>query len=150
MDKLFDKNLIAPCGMNCRICLSYFGYVMTGRKRKEACTGCRPRDKSCAFVKKGCEKLTKKTVEYCYECDKLPCDNLEPLNKRYINKYHMSMVENLNYIKEYGMDEFLGKEAEKWKCPECGGVICCHNGICYACGVEKLRVLQEVRSWTGG
>ncbi len=60
------------------------------------------------------------------------------------------MIENLNYVKDHGIKAFLGKEEEKWKCPECGGVISCHNGICHSCGVEKLRTLQEVRDWNRG
>jgi len=42
----------------------------------------------------------------------------------------MSMIENLEFIREYGMKKFLEKEGAKWKCPECGGEICCHNGLC--------------------
>jgi hypothetical protein len=32
--KEHSEELIAPCGMNCRICLGYFGYTSTGKKRK--------------------------------------------------------------------------------------------------------------------
>ena len=60
MTEVFDQDLIATCGMNCGICVSYFGYAMDGNKRKLTCIGCRPRDKNCAFVKKRCEKLSNK------------------------------------------------------------------------------------------
>lgn len=30
------KELIAPCGMNCALCVSYFGYTMSGKERKKA------------------------------------------------------------------------------------------------------------------
>jgi len=43
------------------------------------------------------------------------------------------MIENLIYIKEKGMDEFLTKETDKWKCPDCGSVISCHAGECLRC-----------------
>ena len=76
--------MIAPCGMNCRICLGYFGYTVTGKKRKMKCVGCKPRDKSCAFLKKYCKKLTKKEIEYCYECSDFPCKHLERIDKGYI------------------------------------------------------------------
>jgi ubiquitin C-terminal hydrolase len=59
----------------------------------------------------------------------------------------MSMVKNLQCIKEYGMDKFLESEQEKWRCPECGGVICCHNGVCYSCGLDKLRTKKQVYRW---
>jgi hypothetical protein len=37
------------------------------------------------------------------------------------------------------MDAFLQKEGEKWHCPGCGGTISCHNGICFDCGIERLK-----------
>jgi len=51
----------------------------------------------------------------------------------------MSMIENLEFIKEHGMERFLEKEEAKWRCPECGEVICCHNGLCLNCDLDKLR-----------
>mgnify|MGYP006273378151 FL=1 len=87
MDNKLQKNqLIAPCGMNCEICVGYFGYTMTGKRRKMACIGCRPKDKSCAFLKKYCEKLTQKEVEFCFECDEFPCNHIEKLDATYQKK----------------------------------------------------------------
>ena len=59
----------------------------------------------------------------------------------------MSMIENLEYIKKQGIEPFLEKETEKWKCPECGAVICCHNGICFSCGLEKLKNKKNIYRW---
>jgi predicted enzyme related to lactoylglutathione lyase len=133
----FTEKLIAPCGMNCRICLGYFGYTTTGKRRKMKCIGCKPRDKSCAFLKKYCKKLTKKEIDYCYDCSDFPCSHLEKLDKGYRERYNMSMIENLKYIRDNGMDDFLKQQEKKYRCPECGGVICVHNGICYSCKSSK-------------
>jgi uncharacterized OB-fold protein len=46
----------------------------------------------------------------------------------------MSMIENLEYIQKNGIDNFLKKERERWKCSKCGGIICVHNKKCYTCG----------------
>jgi hypothetical protein len=46
------------------------------------------------------------------------------------------MIRNLKDIKKYGMDKFLKEQQEKYRCNECGGVICVHNGICYSCGKQ--------------
>jgi len=129
----FTEDLIAACGMNCRICIGYFGYTMSGKKRKMKCIGCKPRDKSCAFLKKYCKKLTKKEVDYCYECPDFPCFYLEKLDTTYRQRYNMSMIENLEYIRDNGIKNFLKQQERKYKCSECGGVICIHNGICYSC-----------------
>lgn len=129
----YTEDLIASCGMNCRICIGYFGYTMSDKKRKMKCIGCKPRDKSCAFLKKYCEKLTKKEVNYCYECSDFPCSHLEKIDRGYRERYNMSMIENLKHIRDYGINDFLKQQEKKYKCPECGGVICVHNGKCYSC-----------------
>jgi hypothetical protein len=136
MKNKIEPEMIAPCGMNCKICMGYFGYCVSGRKRLFACTGCRPRDKSCAFVKKGCENLTKKKIEFCYECNDFPCEKLEKLDKRYREKYDMSMIENLKYIEKNGIDNFIENEMNRWKCPKCGELICVHDKRCYYCEVK--------------
>ncbi|MHC1754297.1 MAG: hypothetical protein AB9861_02500 [Methanosarcina sp.] len=46
----------------------------------------------------------------------------------------MSMVENLENIKKFGIEEFLRNEKIRWTCTECGGAICVHKGNCYSCG----------------
>ncbi len=145
-----DEELIAPCGMNCGICSSYLSMKndlkSTGIMRSY-CDGCRPRDKNCAFMKKQCELLGSGSVQYCFECEEFPCRNLKHLDKRYSTLYRMSMIENLEFIRDKGMAAFLQKEEEKWKCPECGAVICCHNGICYSCGLEKLKIKKKKYRW---
>ena len=134
--------LIAPCGMNCRICIAFFGYTMNGKKRKMKCIGCKTTAKSCAHLKKYCKKLTKKEIEYCYQCSDFPCKQLQKLDNKYRERFDMSMIDNLKHIKENGMKSLLQKQEEKYKCPKCGGVICVHNGKCYSCDImieEKLH-----------
>ena len=111
------------------------------------CAGCRPRDKKCAFLKKGCELLLENKVEYCYECPDFPCSKLRRLDKRYQANFKMGMIENLEYIKEHGINRFIDREYNKWKCMECDGVICCHSGICFNCGIEKLKNKKNKYRW---
>jgi len=119
--------LIAPCGMNCSICIGFFGYTMSGKKRKKKCIGCNPSGKSCAHLKKYCNKLTEKEIEYCYECNDFPCKQIQKLDDKYRKRFDYSMIDNLRYIKENGMEKFLQKQEEKYKCPKCGGIICVHK-----------------------
>ena len=144
------EELIAPCGMNCAICSSYLALIHDTKKqgvRNPYCAGCRPRDKQCAFLKKRCKLLASGTLDYCYECTDFPCAHLQTIDKRYRSRYRMGMVENLQFIREHGIKAFLRSELRKWKCPECGGTICCHNGICYSCGVEKLKIKKKIYRW---
>jgi hypothetical protein len=146
-----DEVLIAPCGMNCGICSGYLAMkydVKSQGLKMGSCSGCRPRGKNCGFLIQRCELLGNNQVQYCYECSDFPCLRLKSIDKRYRERYHMSMIENLTYLKEYGMKKFLEREEEKWRCPDCGGTICCHNGICFSCGVEKLKAKKNKHRWT--
>jgi rubrerythrin len=67
----------------------------------------------------------------------MPCKNLTHLDNRYRERYGMSMVENLKALKAKGIDEFLKKQQEKYRCPNCGDVVCVHDGKCYNCGYVK-------------
>lgn len=106
---------------------------MTGKKRKNVCSGCRPRDKGCSFLKDDCEKLTKRSLEYCFECEDFPCKNLEHLDELYRQRYGMSMIENLKQIEENGIQKFIEEQENEYRCPDCGGTICVHTNICYNC-----------------
>jgi len=134
---MMEKNLVAPCGMNCGICKYYY-------RRKETCPGCRGPDDNkskycieCIIV--NCDVIKKNKSGFCFDCPKIPCKRLKNLDKRYSTKYHMSMLENLKYIKEKGMDDFLDKEKQKWECPKCKGVVTCHGGMCLSCGYVKFK-----------
>jgi hypothetical protein len=126
--------LIAPCGMNCGICSAYL-------RVKNHCPGCNidTSDKKYLVVCKmrNCDKLTGIEQKFCFGCAKFPCLRMRQLDKRYRTKYGMSMIENLENIKDIGIDEFVANEQERWKCPGCGKVICVHKKNCIYCGWER-------------
>ena len=142
-DKVTAVDLIAPCGMNCGVCSGYLAMkneVKSKRVKAAYCHGCLPRGKGCSLNKSGgCRKLMELSVRFCYECDKFPCIANEHWDKIYRQRYNASPIENLEYIKANGIEKFLDQQREKWKCPKCGGVVSCHNGICYNCGLDKLK-----------
>lgn len=136
--KKIASNLIAPCGMNCRLCLGYI-------REKNTCPGCRMIDNQDSQKSKyrnrcrirNCEQITRGKIKYCSErCNKYPCARLKQLDKRYRTKYGMSMIDNLQIIHESGIRHFIRKEKEKWICPECGEIICVHRPTCLSCGHE--------------
>ena len=133
-----EEKLIAPCGMNCGICKYHY-------REKNTCPGCRELDKNTASTRfncivRDCKILKNRNWSYCSDkCEKYPCKRLKALDKRYSTKYHMSMVKNLRYIKEKGIDSFLEKEEKKWECPNCNGIVTCHGGMCLSCGYVKYK-----------
>src|SRR3990172_2151588 len=139
-DKM-NEVLIAPCGMNCAVCSAYLGResdIKASGIKKRYCAGCRRSDRQCAWLKKRCQLLVKGEVKYCNECPDFPCDRLRHIDQRYITNFRTSFLENLKNIQERGIARFLLQQEKKWKCPKCGGFICCHNGICYDCGLDVL------------
>lgn len=147
-----DENLIAPCGMNCSLCISYqamqYDLDQQGFNRKY-CPGCIPRGENCLHMGDQCDLLAKGLVRFCYECDHFPCKRLKSLDKRYRTMYHMSMIENLTFIQENGIEAFLNKQGAQWECPDCGAMVCCHNGLCLQCDLEVLLQNRTYR-WNEG
>jgi hypothetical protein len=135
----FTADLVAPCGMNCGVCKAYLAHsrgVPYKKGEVSHCPGCLVRNKNCTFIKKGCEKLRKKQIRFCYECADMPCKQLFKLDEHYHTRYGMSMVENQIMMKKKGMGEFLRSQIEKYKCPICGDVLSVHDRRCYSCGYQ--------------
>jgi len=125
------EELIAPCGMNCRLCYAY-------QREKKKCKGCRgdiiTLPNSCLRCTiRNCPTIANNISGFCYECDEYPCRRLKDLDKRYRTNYHMSMFENLEDIKNNGMELFLKQEEKRWACSECGSIICIHHNTCPVC-----------------
>ena len=136
--------------MNCAICSGYLAFkhdVKSKGIKMPYCIGCRPRDKKCAFLKKRCDLLLNGKVRYCYDCEDFPCERLSHIDNRYRTFFRMSMIENLEFIKKNGVKKFIIKEKDRWKCPKCGGIICCHNGICFDCELNRLKTKKQLYRW---
>jgi hypothetical protein len=132
--------LIAPCGMNCGICLAFL-------REKNKCPGCRAIDLNQPVTRsrckiKNCPNFKNRQSKFCFACETFPCDRLKHLDKRYRTKYKMSMIENLDHIKKLGIKNFVAAEKVRWACPECGDVICVHKGYCLACG-DKIDMINS-------
>jgi hypothetical protein len=129
-------DLVAPCGMNCAICLGYI-------REKNRCLGCRKVDegRSSSRVRctiRNCPVLREQKMKHCSDaCDTYPCRRLRSLDKRYRTRYGMSMIENLENIKRSGVREFVRNEKTRWECGKCGRTICVHRDSCLGCGTRR-------------
>jgi hypothetical protein len=147
--ELLNKySLIAPCGMNCGICRAYLKennkYKIGIQRVLVRCPGCRGTEsgkpKYCAGCKiKNCGIFKNNGAKYCFECGKFPCDRVKRLDKRYRTNYNMSMIENLEYIRDYGIRKFVKNEEARWTCSRCGGTVCVHDKFCVECGGKNER-----------
>lgn len=130
----FNRVLIAPCGMNCGTCIAYL-------RDKKPCPGCWGTDgkpKHCTTcIIKNCEYLASTDSRFCFECEKYPCTRLKSLDKRYRTNYQVSLIENLNRIKDIGLTQYLADECLKWTCKRCGNTICVHREVCLFCKEKR-------------
>jgi len=110
--------------MNYAICRGYL-------REKNQCPGCNIDSKLkpiyCRLCSiKNCEIIKSKNWKYCSsDCDKFPCQRLKKLDKRYRTKYGMSMIENLQFIKDNGIRKFIQHESKRWI--KNGKILCVHD-----------------------
>ena len=140
-----EATLIAPCGFNCGICKSHL-------RKYKSCLGCNHEERKkqrCPFQL--CETIKTNQSGFCFDCEQFPCKKLKSLDTKHKEREDVSMIENLLYIKKYGMQDFLKSEEEKWKCPECGGVICVGalNISCSSCGLEIRKSNRPTKKGNG-
>jgi len=128
---IFNNEHIAPCGMNCGVCIAYL------RERKP-CGGCRLNSENkpqhcitCRIV--NCDELAKTKTGFCFECKKFPCLRLKQLDYRYRKNYRTSLIANLKQIQLTDIDIFLNQETVRWTCPFCGKITSIHRDSCLAC-----------------
>jgi hypothetical protein len=130
------SSLIAPCGMNCGICIGHL-------RDKNKCPGCRIIDayessygRKCII--RNCNILKKNKMKFCSDkCETYPCKRLKNLDKRYRTRYRMSMLENLENIKKSGIRSFVKNEKARWKCSKCGELLSVHRDFCLKCGEKR-------------
>lgn len=125
-----SMTMLAPCGLNCAVCYAHL-------RKKRTCPGCRgPEDRQPAYCRR-CQirdcALTRR-IDFCFECPSFPCTLVKHIDKRYRERYQVSLIENAVRIKTVGAKQFLMEEQEKWKCSHCGGVISLHDRACSECG----------------
>lgn len=121
--------LIAPCGMDCGICIGHL------RDRK-TCPGCNDPDDSskayhCAACSiKRCEHLAQGPEAFCVDCSEHPCPRLRQLDKRYRSKYRMSMIENLGELHRVGVEAFVELERAPMGLPTLRGArVCAQDSV---------------------
>ncbi len=125
---MVNADLLIPT--NTSVSKNNFGLNCVARRYNQSgnkpyhCTVC---SKKLCPEKKGDETLL------CSHCSKFPCSKLKSLDKRYIQKYGISPINNLKKAKEMGIESFIESEKRKWTCPHCGKYLCIHSETCINC-----------------
>ncbi|HPG41293.1 MAG TPA: DUF3795 domain-containing protein [bacterium] len=128
------NELIAPCGMNCAICSRYLAFK--NNIKRSQCTGCRTQLSPCTYLFAKCTGINNTTqgkAVFCFECSQYPCKQIKRMEKRYKNIYKMSVIENLEFIREKGLNAFIEEQYRTYRCSRCGELISIHNKKCFKC-----------------
>jgi len=127
-----ESIMYAPCGMNCKVCYKHLS-------SKKPCKGCLNSDedkpehcRKCSI--KNCTK--EKEITYCFECRGFPCKLIKNLEKSYIKRYRVSIIQNNETVKNEGIECFMTKEKERWTCVRCSGIISLHDAKCSECHAQ--------------
>lgn len=132
---IHKTELIAPCGMNCRVCLGF-------ERKKKPCFGCRANqelDSRYNCIIRNCQK--RGNHDNCSECENR-CARLKRLDKRYREKYGYSPIHSLDIIHALGMEAFLKNQEIFWTCESCQGLLCVHRWACPECGAPRPNVIS--------
>ena len=93
--------------------------------------------------------VAKANCEYFDECnDRCKCDEFPC--KVYLAKlpdshagdsrftYRHELFDSLTRLAEIGVEQWILEQEQKWRCPECGGVVSFYKYTCAKCGYKQL------------
>jgi hypothetical protein len=108
---------IGVCGLDCGLCPRYY---TVGASRCPGCCGPEffSKHPSCSFIT-CCVK--KKNLEVCAECSDFPCSKFKSAEKYQQLKESSSypsykkVMPNLDFIKEHGIEKFVGQQKKRIK-----------------------------------
>lgn len=117
--------LVAPCGIDCGICELYIckdnqqlmEYLLSKgiSRAKLPCVGCRDLQGNCPVIGSQCASyacVTKKNVEFCFQCSDFPCSKLHPSADRADVLPHNLKVFNLCTIQRDGVEGFIERSPD--------------------------------------
>jgi len=108
---------IGVCGLDCGLCPRYY---TVGASRCPGCCGPEffSKHPSCSFIN-CCVK--KKNLEVCAECSDFPCskfksdEEYQQLKESSSYPSYKKVMPNLNFIKEHGIEKFVGQQKKRIK-----------------------------------
>jgi hypothetical protein len=77
----------------------------------------------------------------CSDCQELPCYRITNLINMGAYLHRKEYLPNLKKIREMGVQEWVKKEEERWRCPQCGLPISWYDAKCAGCGEPRSKDL---------
>ena len=124
-----DPGMLAPCGLNCMLCYRHLS--------KNPCPGCRARLGEPDVYRRKCVMracAAEQGIDHCGQCKKAPCKRLKAFERRYFEGYGVSPLSDARFAAQFGAEALVRRHRQTYACPDCGGVIDLHFGLCSSCG----------------
>ena len=121
--------LLAPCGIACVLCHHHC-------READPCPGCREGQghsshcRLCALRRCAADR----GLLWCAQCSEFSCAPLTAFNEFYRRTYGFTFLQNADLMRSAGREAMVKRLTHQWRCPDCGGVICIHDGLCSECG----------------
>jgi hypothetical protein len=100
------EHLAAACGTYCGACPAYIAKHSEDMQMKMKL------QRLCA--------ANKQNDSRCSDCQELPCYRITNLINMGAYLHRKEYLPNLKNIREMGVQEWVKKEEERWRCPQCG------------------------------
>jgi hypothetical protein len=126
------------CGSYCGACQDLLD-TKNGIAQNKCC-GCKSKINHPGWCSK-CnlkECARKRKIEYCYQCNDYPCNNLISFMEDPNYPYHKEVIEYMKIIEREGKDIWLEKMKNRWSCPKCKKTVSWWEQTCKECG-EKTN-----------
>ncbi|MBU1626668.1 DUF3795 domain-containing protein [bacterium] len=141
------------CGLYCGACgvihavekatLAEFAKKWNSTADKIECYGCK--SEHVAEFARSCrirECAREKGLEFCIECDDFQCERFMDFLEA--NAAHPRIhLDNLERIKEAGLDAWLSEQKKRWSCPDCGRKFHFDEATCVQCGAKLYNLADE-------
>jgi len=133
---------VTCCGLYCGACVSIFlqekaeGNAslekFSWEYEEELCPGCAAGENNHCEITACC---IEHNVQICAFCPEFPCSVIRDFSRDEW-PHHKEVLENLQRIKEVGIDQWLSEQKDKWSCPACQARNHWYQNKCYNCGAE--------------
>ena len=77
-----------------------------------------------------------KNIEFCNQCPEYPCVKLTEFKETPRYPYHCEVFDNLKFIEEKGLKQWLEEQQNRWSCPKCNNEFMWYTQQCEQCGTE--------------
>jgi hypothetical protein len=77
----------------------------------------------------------------CTDCEELPCYRITSLVNMGGYLHRLEYLPNLKRIREMGVQEWVIKEEERWRCPKCSLPMSWYDAECARCGEPRSKRL---------